>query len=86
MNNLDRIKPFYVIDVKVKTKYKTYLSNLCDITTSYISFQGVEIEEGSSIETYEDGMKILEEGQKADMFYPWSSIISINLKRLLKKE
>ena len=82
-NNL--VKPFYIIEVKVKTKYKTYLSNYCDMLQSNIHFQGVEVEEGKEINSLEDANTILE-GYKTEVYYPWSSVVSIDLKRLLKKE
>jgi hypothetical protein len=82
-NNL--VKPFYIIEVKIKTKYKTYLSNYCDMLQSYIHFQGVEIEETTKVNTLEDANTILE-GNKTEVYYPWQSIVNIELKRLLKKQ
>ena len=82
-NNL--VKPFYIIEVKVKTKYKAYLSNYCDMLQSYIHFQGVEIEETTEVNSLEDANTILE-GNKIEVYYPWQSVVNIELKRILKKE
>lgn len=84
--NLERVKPYYKIEVKIKTKYKTYWSDFCDLSNNYIHFQGVEIEEGLEVTTQETAVSLLKDVTKVDLYYPWASVVNIELKRFLKKQ
>jgi len=85
-NNLERVKPFYRIEVKEKTKYKTYFASNCDISQAFINLHGVEIESEAEIKSLEEANNILETKETVDIYYPWSSVISMTLKRFLKKQ
>lgn len=85
--NQVKVKPFYRIEVKVKTKYKTYLSDFCDISQHYIHFQGVELDEWQEPpSSLDEADAILTKGNKVEVYYPWISVVNIDLKRLLKKQ
>ena len=85
--NQIKVKTFYTIEVKVKTKYKTYLSDFCDMSQNYIHFQGVETEEAQEPPTFlDEADTILKNGNKVEVYYPWTSVVNIDLKRLLKKQ
>lgn len=82
-----KVKPFYTIKVKVKTKYKTYLSDFCDMSQNFIHFQGNEMEEDQEPPaSLDEAEAILGNGNKVERYYPWTSVVNIDLKRLLKKQ
>lgn len=84
-NNLERVKPFYKIEVKSKTKYKTFWATYCEISTSYVHLKGVELTEETDVKTHEQACLLLQEKETVEKYYPWSSIVEMELKRFLKK-
>ena len=85
-NNLEIIKLFYRVEVKEKTKYKTYFVSNCDISQNFIFMHGIEIESELEINSLDDATNLLATKESIDIYYPWSSVISIVLKRFTKKQ
>jgi hypothetical protein len=82
--NLDRVKPFYIVEAKLKTKYKRYLSNSLDTQSIFIHFKGVEIQEDTNIDSYEQAKSMLDDKEQIDKYIPWSNIVDVTVKRLIK--
>jgi len=80
------VKVFYQVEVKYKTKYKTYITTICNRESQYVQLQGTEIPDGTEINNYEDAVKTLEENDTEDMFYPWTSVVEVKVKRFTKGE
>jgi len=85
-SNLDRVKPWYIVEIKYKTKYKRYLANSFDGAASFVHFKCVEISDDLVIDSLEMALKLFVDNQQLEKFYPWSSIVDVDLKRFLKNQ
>ncbi|MFZ4795881.1 MAG: hypothetical protein ACOYMA_00210 [Bacteroidia bacterium] len=84
MDNIDRVKPFYKVTVKVKNKHKAFWVNVLELASSFIHLKGAEIEETSNAGTLEEAKALLETNNQVEKYYPWDSVVEIDLKRFLK--
>lgn len=85
-SNIERIKPYFVIEVQLKGEYKTYLSQSLSANPSYIYFHGVELRDNKIIDTYENVTSLLNSLEQVDKYFAWSSVVEITSKRLVKPE
>jgi len=88
IENIKRNKPIYFIEVKLKTKYKKYMSISTEMFDNYISFKGLEIDDAGDLETelddYDTAKKMIDTNAVYKM-YPWGSIVEITAKRYVKE-
>lgn len=85
-SNLDRIKPFYIITVKIKTLHKIFLANVFEPSSAFIHFKGIEIADAATVNSLESALALFAETDMVEKYYPWTSVAEVDLKRFLKKE
>jgi len=84
---IKKVKSYHLIDIKYKTKYRRFiaLSNSFTAQTNFIAFKGAEIDKEVEINNIEDVKKIFENTENIERYYPWTSIVEIQVKRYIEE-
>ncbi len=92
VNNTNRVLSIYYVEVKVKTKYKTFMSTGVNLHANHISFKGLQIEgiqsvESTGIDSCEKAKQMIDDSDNVfERHYPWNSVVEITLKRYNPKK
>lgn len=81
--DLRKVKSYHIIDIKYKTKYKKFIttSNNFATFTNFVTFKGAEINADFDLTNLENIKEFLKNTEVVERYYPWISIIEIQIKR-----
>jgi len=85
MAGLQKVTSVHIIDVKYKSKYKTLICTTNFVAqTNYITFKGVEVDKDADLSNLQSINEIIENGDVTERYFPWSSIVEIQIKRYVQ--
>jgi len=85
MSNESKVKSLFIVEVKYKTKYKKFVTISLSAQTNFIIFKGIEVIDEETLLKLNSINNLIEkaivDGDYTERYFPWSSVIEIQVKR-----